>query len=798
MKPCFFLSPFVVSAALAFSASASESPRLFKASAAEAPVTRAHVKKTLGIEMDRARLSGPSMTIDLFGEEVLAVRKRVERREDGSISWIGHISGSPDDFVVLTARRGAFAGRIDYQGRAFEISRGRNGALAISELNLSALPDEEPLHLPDAAGDIASVAFNTSPATAADAVRQDIFVAYTDDACRAVGGDGAGSCAQIEANIVNAIADMNAAYAASGVNITMHLAGMAVTDYDESGKSISDMLSDLRRTNDGQMDELHGLRDDFKADLLALVTGSGGGFCGVAYVGASPSSAMSVTAEFCLANRTLAHEIGHNQGATHARSQAGGGVSGAYNYGYRRCRDGSVDDVGAPYFSTIMAYSCSGAARLGNFSNPEINASGAPTGIDPAVDPALGAWAARTLNESAAAIAAFREGAPTPPGPTGPSAPAAPTGLVASVEGAASVRLDWTDNADDEDSFDVQRALGAHGFTTVATLPANAAAYDDDGLDPATRYRYRVRARNGAGASGYSNIVEATTNRPPGMTKDLALRDVFQKYGAVQGAYAATHDDDGEVQRLTETGVRVIAHKASPQHGEHVWAFDALGDSGTFMAKAHVSGREGFHFHYRRPSDTTWTPMFTVDSRDPANEQRFTFPAGVSGPVFIRARDAIISFNEPADTLTIDYLAIASDIGLDRPAAPTVARPAAQPAPGRRLVAGARALRDGPTGLNSFGLRHLLIDFEPMLFATERDPSPSFSVRFPNAQTVNAPASRSDMPIRFLERGREDKDAQCDERDSLLPCADEARPGEGDPQAGARRRSPAPALMDSR
>ena len=43
---------------------------------------------------------------------------------------------------------------------------------------------------------------------------------------------------------------------------------------------------------------------------------------------------------------------------------------------------------------------------------------------------------------------------------------------------------------------------------------ANVLVYGDDGLDDDTAYHYRVRATNGAGGSGYSNVASATTRGP--------------------------------------------------------------------------------------------------------------------------------------------------------------------------------------------------------------------------------------------------------------------------------------------
>jgi hypothetical protein len=94
----------------------------------------------------------------------------------------------------------------------------------------------------------------------------------------------------------------------------------------------------------------------------------------------------------------------------------------------------------------------------------------------------------------------------------GGSAPAAPSNLVATATSDDEVELDWNDNANNETEFRVEMRQGTSGaFTDIGAANANATGVDVIGLDPATLYQFRVRARNANGDSAYSNTASATT-----------------------------------------------------------------------------------------------------------------------------------------------------------------------------------------------------------------------------------------------------------------------------------------------
>jgi hypothetical protein len=79
---------------------------------------------------------------------------------------------------------------------------------------------------------------------------------------------------------------------------------------------------------------------------------------------------------------------------------------------------------------------------------------------------------------------------------------------------AAQVTLSWTDNANNEAGFRVERATGSGAFVEInGSIAANATTYLDATAAAGATYSYRVRAFNTAGDSAYSNT--ATITLPP-------------------------------------------------------------------------------------------------------------------------------------------------------------------------------------------------------------------------------------------------------------------------------------------
>jgi hypothetical protein len=397
--------------------------------------------------------SKQDISLDLFeaGTRTLELDEPEIHRNKAKV-WRGRVRGEQDSDVTLAVRGTKMVGTITSGQRLYKIEPAENNRHRLVEIDEDAMrPDHHPLVVPDDGTpteppapepnlqqpNASSVAPTDSVKTAAATTNTtvDLLVVYTKTARVKQGGQAA-----MNALIAMGVDLANQAYSNSGIAMRLRLARAAEAGYTESG-DISTDLSRLRSTNDGFMDQVHQLRNQSKADLVALIVDNGGAYCGIAYVMANgprtsfANYAFSVTDRDCVSNNTLTHELGHNMGDAHDRASGGSGVF-PYSYGYR-------DPVGK--FRTIMAYACPNVScpRVKYFSNPKIKINGRPAGIDHGINPTNSADNARSMNEVRNVIAAWRTGTAT-------SAAAAPD----DVKDSRAKSRDDSDEDSDSDSDD--------------------------------------------------------------------------------------------------------------------------------------------------------------------------------------------------------------------------------------------------------------------------------------------------------------------------------------------------------
>ena len=240
----------------------------------------------------------------------------------------------------------------------------------------------------------------------------DVAVVYTPAAREAAGGADA-----IATVIDLMVAETNQAYAASGLQQRLALAGRSEVQYEETGDSSLD-LTRLRNGSDGHMDEAHALRRRVGADLVHLIVDTDkadvGGIANLA-------GAFGLTVHLG-GGAVFAHELGHNMGLRHDRYQAHhneGGTRSHPAYGYVNPGGAAAGAARSDRWRTVMAYNrqCADAhalcPRLLRFSNPRQSFDGAPLGVPYADGSASGptgpADAVASLEATGPAVARWRD-----------------------------------------------------------------------------------------------------------------------------------------------------------------------------------------------------------------------------------------------------------------------------------------------------------------------------------------------------------------------------------------------------
>ena len=157
------------------------------------------------------------------------------------------------------------------------------------------------------------------------------------------------------------ITQSNQVYSNNGLDLEMRNAGLYRAGV-ELNTSSSNMLSRLRRSNDGYLDNVPGtLRNQTNADIVVLVTTSlrNQGLCGQADgIGVGQGNAFFVVDHDCT-DFTFVHEAGHLFGARHDNDNTGS----PFSFGR-----GFVSSPGN--FRTVMAVSSNPQPRIAGFSNP--------------------------------------------------------------------------------------------------------------------------------------------------------------------------------------------------------------------------------------------------------------------------------------------------------------------------------------------------------------------------------------------------------------------------------------------
>ncbi|MBD7955913.1 peptidyl-Asp metalloendopeptidase [Stenotrophomonas sp. Sa5BUN4] len=333
------------------------------------------------LRMNVAALSDDRLELPL-GERMLQVRRiREEAAADGSLVWYGaeedaaaplavsaQGAAAPASVILVQAVDGSVTGTIRDRQQRYDLRPVGHGEHALVKVDEHGLPPMHPLGMP-------SLPAPPAPPPAPDVQARSgdpggwatirVLVIATQGAINAYGGN-------MRAKAELAVAESNEGFKNGWTNIRMELADYRTTGFPDG--RMGDDLGRLQNPGDGQLDEVHALRDAARADVVVMLT-DGKDACGVGYINAPASHAFAVVGWRCATgNYTFAHEVGHVLGANHDRANASGSP---YPYGH-----GYQFSLGSgERFRTIMSYDCpGGCTRINSWSNPGITYGGARTG----------------------------------------------------------------------------------------------------------------------------------------------------------------------------------------------------------------------------------------------------------------------------------------------------------------------------------------------------------------------------------------------------------------------------------
>ncbi len=325
--------------------------------------------ETIGLNLAVLDKNQKSLNLNLAKDiQLTTTQSKTYAIDDESYAWIGEIDlgihkalKPVDDPSVINTNQAVFMihgdrvfGQITVEGLVYEIrtlEAGDGYLLVKRDFSVLSSKDDTPKHeFPWQAK--AGSPINTKAASNV----VDVIQLITDQAINDAGG---------VSSAVDAmrffITQSNQAYSNNNLDLEMRNAGLYRAGA-ELNTSSSNMLSRLRRTNDGYLDNVPGsLRNQTNADLVVLVTTSlrNQGLCGQADgIGVSQSRAFFVIDHDCT-DFTFVHEAGHLFGARHDNDPTGT----PFSYGR-----GFVSSAGN--FRTIMAVSSNPQPRIAGFSNP--------------------------------------------------------------------------------------------------------------------------------------------------------------------------------------------------------------------------------------------------------------------------------------------------------------------------------------------------------------------------------------------------------------------------------------------
>ncbi|HPS55703.1 MAG TPA: SUMF1/EgtB/PvdO family nonheme iron enzyme [Sedimentisphaerales bacterium] len=343
------------------------------------------------IESPLAIAQGDVIDLNLFTDVALSASiDRVSTNVNGTVTIRGRIDNYPlGSFIISTTDGNSLASiNIPETGQSYRIQKDTlTGSHYLFEENTAQcdkLEDSPPMIPPLPANNTQQLQISQNDIAdgTLDSGIVDVMIVYTPAAKQWANNSGGG----IENVVAQAVAKGQLALDNSNTGMALNLIYSGEVAYTESGDSYTD-LDRLTNVSDGYLDSVHTIRDQYGADIVSLFTNiedTGGLGWLLSTTSGTPAYAFSINrVQQASWTYTYIHEMGHNMGCHHHKSQnfqAGPGLF-TYSAGWRW--------IGANNnkYCSIMTYE-SGEyfddgqthTRVAYFSDPSITHQGVPVG----------------------------------------------------------------------------------------------------------------------------------------------------------------------------------------------------------------------------------------------------------------------------------------------------------------------------------------------------------------------------------------------------------------------------------
>ncbi len=495
------------------------------------------------VDLDLLRSGPPRLELPTPDGRVLVAELNVfEGRGSGDLMWSGGLPGVGYDSVVLTLEGGRFVGWFHEPGGVRYRISARPDGVGRMESGF-ALPGREPEAVcavgagadrqpPVAPVRMAGALFHDPPTRVGAAQNHDaldIVVVYTPEAARNWANRGGAQAAiQSAGDYLNMVLRNGRVDVSANIVHSAQISGIDRVGRNGSGLYGASIIDQL-----GFHGEALRLRREHRADLVHLFTGESPWLfnaCGQHYVLGRDQSAEDFselaygwTSNACSGDGPIfAHEVGHGLGAHHDPANGPPPMFAFRPYAFGHGNHDHIPNVG-----TIMSYTGQGEPYL---SSVRVKPQGRVIGV------AGERENERALQETIHIGVHYSDAVPRLP----PDAPAAPTSLQVVMESETSVRLNWQDNATDEDGYEVTFWRLGQDEATRPLEGRTMAAVDLPVADAGTRYFFEVNAVRGETESARSSIVTLVTpGAEPVAPSGLAWRPVAVEDPARMGTNTA-------------------------------------------------------------------------------------------------------------------------------------------------------------------------------------------------------------------------------------------------------------------